>query len=33
MEVLGWISNSDLKLARFVKRRLDCILCVAPSEA
>ena len=30
MVVLGWISNPDLKLARLVKGRVDCILCVAP---
>ena len=33
MVVFGCISNPDLKHARFVKRRVDCILCVAPSEA
>ena len=31
--VLGWITNSDLMLARFVKRRVDSILSVAPSSA
>ena len=31
--VLGWITNSELNLSRFVKRRIDKILCVAPSSA
>jgi len=30
--VLGWITNSDLNLARFVKRRVDKILFVASSQ-
>ena len=33
MAVLGWISNPDLKLARFLKRWVDSILCAAPNEA
>ena len=31
--VLGWITNSELMLARFVKRRVDSILSVATSSA
>ena len=30
--VLGWITNPDLNLSRFVKRRVDKILRVAPSN-
>ena len=30
--VVGWITNSDLNLSRFVKRRIDKILRVAPSS-
>ena len=33
LDVLGWITNSDLMLARFVKRWVDSILSVAPSSA
>ena len=33
MVVFGWTSNPDLKLARFVKRRVDCMLRVASCEA
>ena len=31
--VLGWISNADLHLDRFVKRRVDKIVRVAPTAA
>ena len=31
--VLGWITNPELNLARFVKRRVDKILHVSPSTA
>ena len=31
--VLGWITNADLHLARFVKRRVDKIVRVAPASA
>ena len=31
--VLGWIVNPDLYLPRFVKRRVDKILLVAPADA
>ena len=31
--VLGWLTNPDLNLARFVKRRVDAILRVAHSGA
>ena len=30
--VLGWITNPDLNLSRFVKRRVDKILRVAPND-
>ena len=30
--VLGWITNADLHLARFVKRRVDKIVRVAPAS-
>ena len=30
--VLGWITNSDLNLSRFVKRQVDKILRVAPND-
>ena len=31
--VLRWIMNQDLHLPRFVKRRVDKILLVAPGES